>query len=445
MSQIIKLRNLLVFKKLYLFIIWFFILTGINTNLDHFYINYYDNIDNLFIYLLYSFRLYVQFLIFCCLIFLNLKENFKFKEINIFFYIFFFYNLIQIISLLLSENTNLNIIYNICSVNVLLFLNLIFYKEKQDIKKIFYFFILTLTLIFLWFYLERIISLIMDNKLFYGHYTRNVEFLPDIISPRSSGLGRIALIILLFFLIFFKINSLKEKIFLTVFIIPGIILTQSRIIILLYLIIFIALSFSKYFSFDNLQFKNFKKNLTLLLIIPIIFSLIISQFKESNINYLKNEYFKLVGKKELVNEQTNQNYELLRTINPTSFTSYRFEHWKEVISRSKKNNLLGNGTQADRYLINQSVSNSLLYFYSSSGLFGVFLFILIFFNLFKKTKILILNLKSAKPKNKNLIFSTMVIAILSIRSLVESSFAVFGIDYVLFITSLYVISNEKKT
>ena len=90
MSQIIKLRNLLVFKKLYLFIIWFFILTGINTNLDHFYINYYDNIDNLFIYLLYSFRLYVQFLIFCCLIFLNLKENFKFKEINIFFYIFFF-------------------------------------------------------------------------------------------------------------------------------------------------------------------------------------------------------------------------------------------------------------------------------------------------------------------------------------------------------------------
>ena len=203
MSQIIKFRNLLVFKKLYLFIIWFFILTGINTNLDHFYVNVYDNIDNLFIYLLYSFRVYVQFLIFCCLIFLNLKENFKFKEINIFFYIFFFYNLIQIISLLLSENTNLNIIYNICSVNVLLFLNLIFYKEKQDIKKIFYFFIFLLTLIFLWFYLERIISLIMDNKLFYGHYTRNVEFLPDIISPRSSGLGRIALIILLFFLIFF--------------------------------------------------------------------------------------------------------------------------------------------------------------------------------------------------------------------------------------------------
>ena len=58
---------------------------------------------------------------------------------------------------------------------------------------------------------------------------------------------------------------------------------------------------------------------------------------------------------------------------------------------------------------------------------------------------LIYNLKNAKYRNKNLIFSIMIITILSIRSLVESSFAVFGIDYIFFVISLYVISNEKKT
>ena len=76
---------------------------------------------------------------------------------------------------------------------------------------------------------------------------------------------------------------------------------------------------------------------------------------------------------------------------------------------------------------------------------GVFLFILIYLTLLKKTKIIIFNLKNSKPKNKNLIFSTMIITILSIRSLVESSFAVFGVDYIFFIISLYVIANERKT
>ena len=227
--------------------------------------------------------------------------------------------------------------------------------------------------------------------------------------------------------------------------IPGIFLTQSRIIVFLYLMVFICFTFSNYFGFKNLQFKNLKSNLILLLIFPFLFSFSLSQFKESNINYLKNEFFEFVGKKELINDKVKQNYKLLRPISPSSFTSYRFDDWKEIIIKSDKNYLLGNGTQADRYLINQSASNGLIYFYSSSGVFGVLLFILIFLTLLKKTKIMIFNLKNAKPKNKNLIFSTMIITILSIRSLVESSFAVFGIDYIFFITSLYLIANERKT
>tara|TARA_B100000963_G_C22637919_1_gene678595 strand:+ start:2382 stop:3719 length:1338 start_codon:yes stop_codon:yes gene_type:complete len=445
MAQVNKLKNLIVFKKLHLMIIWFFILAGININTDHFYINIFDNINNMLVYLSSCFILYIQFFILFFLLFLNLKENLKLYELNIFFYIFFFYNLIQIFSLFLSENNNFNIIYNICSINVLLFLNLIFYREKQEINKIFYFLISLLFIIFIWFYFESIYNLIFANQLFYGHYDGISNLIPDFIPPRSSGLGRMALIIFLFSIIFFQINSLKEKIVLSILIIPGIFLTQSRIIVFLYLMIFIAFTFSNYFGFKNLRFKSFKKNLVLLLIIPLLFSFSLSQLKESNINYLKNKFFELVGKKELINDKLKQNYKLLRPTSPQSFTSYRFDDWTEIISKSKKNYLIGNGTQADRYLINQTASNSLIYFYSSSGVFGVFLFILIFFNLLRKTKILIFNLKNAKPKNKNLIFSTMIIIILSIRSLVETSFAVFGVDYIFFIISLYLIANERKT
>ena len=444
MDQINKLKNLMVFKKLHLMIIWFFILAGININTDHFYINTSDNINNMLVYLSFSFRLYIQFFILFFLLFLNLKEKLKLYELNIFFYIFFFYNLIQIFSLFLSENDNLNIIYNVCSINVLLFLNLIFYREKHEINKIFYFLISLLFIIFIWFYFESIFNLIFANQLFYGHYDGMSNLLPDFDPPRSSGLGRMALIIFLFSIIFFQINSLKEKILLSILIIPGIFLTQSRIIVFLYLIIFIAFTSLNYFGFKNLKFKSFKKNLILLLIIPLLFSISLSQLKESNINYLKNKFFEFVGKKELINDKVKQNYKLIRPTSPESFTSYRFEDWKFLI-KSNKNYLLGNGTQADRYLINQSASNSLIYFYSSSGMVGVFLFILIYLTLLKKTKIIIFNLKNSKPKNKNLIFSTMIITILSIRSLVESSFAVFGVDYIFFIISLYVIANERKT
>ena len=444
MDQINKLKNLMVFKKLHLMIIWFFILAGININTDHFYINTSDNINNMLVYLSFSFRLYIQFFILFCLLFLNLREKLKLYELNIFFYIFFFYNLIQIFSLFLSENDNLNIIYNVCSINVLLFLNLIFYREKYEINKIFYFLISLLFIIFIWFYFESIFNLIFANQLFYGHYDGMSNLLPDFDPPRSSGLGRMALIIFLFSIIFFQINSLKEKILLSILIIPGIFLTQSRIIVFLYLIIFIAFTSLNYFGFKNLKFKSFKKNLILLLIIPLLFSISLSQLKESNINYLKNKFFEFVGKKELINDKVKQNYKLIRPTSPESFTSYRFEDWKFLI-KSNKNYLLGNGTQADRYLINQSASNSLIYFYSSSGMVGVFLFILIYLTLLKKTKIIIFNLKNSKPKNKNLIFSTMIITILSIRSLVESSFAVFGVDYIFFIISLYVIANERKT
>ena len=84
-----------------------FILAGVNINIDH----YILVVEFDFIKYLYSARLTFNFYIFTFLF--ELKNFEKIKKVNLFFYLFLFYNIIQIISLLLSENSNLNLIYNI--------------------------------------------------------------------------------------------------------------------------------------------------------------------------------------------------------------------------------------------------------------------------------------------------------------------------------------------
>ena len=51
MTRLIELKNLLFFKKLHLILIWFLILSGINVNIDHFYVSFNENIDNVLVYL----------------------------------------------------------------------------------------------------------------------------------------------------------------------------------------------------------------------------------------------------------------------------------------------------------------------------------------------------------------------------------------------------------
>ena len=209
-------------------------------------------------------------------------------------------------------------------------------------------------------------------------------------------------------------------------------------------LIFLIISFSNFLRLHNLQFKNIKKNILILILFPLIFSLTLSQLKESNLNYIKDKY---IYKKDTskIEYTLNTEYKILRNVNTRSFTSYRAFDWLEIYNKTKDKFLLGYGTQADRYLINQSASNALLYFFSSSGIVGFAIYLVIIFNLFKKLWLNLDYLKINSLKDKPYLFSLLICLTLLIRSIVESSFAVFGIDYVLFLISLFVISNEKRT
>jgi len=131
MNKISYYYNLVFFRDFYLSILWLVILLGINVNVS--YLNISNN-ENLLEWT-YSMRGYVQFVILIFLIYKNFFIFSDLRNVNNFFILFFLYNLVQIYSLILSNNDNYNIIYNILALNIILFFNIIFIKKKKKYKR----------------------------------------------------------------------------------------------------------------------------------------------------------------------------------------------------------------------------------------------------------------------------------------------------------------------
>jgi len=196
------------------------------------------------------------------------------------------------------------------------------------------------------------------------------------------------------------------------------------------------------------MFNDFKRNFVIFIIIPLIISLLTTQLKPSNLNYYKDFYFKVINDTEnLKLNKVKTKLKILRTQSPSSFTSYRSEHWKDLIKKTKSTQsvLIGNGTQADRFLIKQTASNATLYFYASAGVIGLLIYAMIIINIVKILVKKINYLRKNSYKDNNFTFAVLVIFVLLVRGLVESSYAVFSVDYIFFIIALYFINYDTKT
>ena len=98
----------------------------------------------------------------------------------------------------------------------------------------------------------------------------------------------------------------------------------------------------------------------------------------------------------------------------------------------KKSVIYGYGAQGDRYLINQTASNGIIYSLSSSGILGTIPFI--FFSILSVwvvLRILFENLKLRIPITN---YSAIIVILILLRSLLESSYAVFSIDLIVIYT-----------
>ena len=166
------------------------------------------NFKTLFIYV----RIIAPYIICSICLFLFLIDRYKSKEkssINYFFYFTYLYLLSQIIGLILTNNSILNISFLINSAFLILLIQ-ISYFYKININKYFNLSILILFFVLViysygmlkWFFIETV------NLNLYGawpHSLREYEFLSSNL-PRSSGLARNAMILFIFssFVIFIK-------------------------------------------------------------------------------------------------------------------------------------------------------------------------------------------------------------------------------------------------
>ena len=113
-------------------------------------------------------------------------------------------------------------------------------------------------------------------------------------------------------------------------------------------------------------------------------------------------------------------------------SSGRVNDWNTLIKKfnlKEKNLIFGYGSQADRFLINQTASNGILYALTSAGIIG-----LLFYLIFSFLAFLHILKFFFKNKNRNPIsyFSIFILIIIGVRSIIESSYALFSIDFILF-------------
>ena len=99
----------------------------------------------------------------------------------------------------------------------------------------------------------------------------------------------------------------------------------------------------------------------------------------------------------------------------------------------------------DRFLIGQTASNGFIYVYSSSGIIGLIFFTIIFVrSAYLSTKIIFKSKFEVKRNNYKYLISSSLIIFFLFRSIGETSFANFGIDFMLFFISIAYLENNKK-
>ena len=367
-------------------------------------------------------------------------KNIKFKNELLFIsalaYFFF-----QIPGLLFTENSLSNVIYIISALNILFifFITNIYF----DKKKYLIFFYISLLMLFLitilnyktfvnFFYSESSSSLYTffnSSETFFGKQ-----------SPRSTGSSRTLLLLMLItFLVFnkfFEKNKFLKNI-IYVFISTFILLFQSRTTIVL-LITFILIN---YIYEKNFSIKETLKYLIIYILMPIIFlySILIFKhlihskdiFKNLNNQNLNNQNLNNQNLKESFFEITD-NFQ--RPIDPNTYSSGRLNDWKKILSKIDGSIIYGYGAQGDRFLINQTASNGIIYSISSSGILGTIPFI--FFSILSIW--ITLNKFFVIIKSKTVIthFSLIVVILILLRSILESSYAVFSIDLIVIYTFL---------
>ena len=110
------------------------------------------------------------------------------------------------------------------------------------------------------------------------------------------------------------------------------------------------------------------------------------------------------------------------------------------------NYLIGNGVMADRaiassvnYLTNNDSASAITYSYLTSGILGLIILSCFYFEVSK-----IFLIKKGRKIPLNIIFSKSLVLLIILRSLIENSFTVWGIDFIVLTVCICIIENHYK-
>lgn len=433
-------------RKLFILIIWFSFFASINTNPLKLFS--YDIINQL--------RLITP-LIFCLIFFFIYKEylNFTFKfNFSIFFYIICISYTLFTFSTFAPFNPPFSVnIYNNSTLNIfwplMMFLAYFFLDKfctKNDIIMLVVFSVLIIFFITIFFLLNTAGTMLnKSNFHFYGVVRSDILFAGNESPPKPTGISRMCLIIYSYLVL---IYILKEKyknyflLFLILFFGLFTIIYQSRTINFIFLIsnlIFIVFYFKKFF-FD-------KRLIIFCFLTPVILNMGYTNIIQGKyISEITENKIVMLFKRSLVREQKIWDNNISDKDKIYRFSSGRFSDWEKAIRVIIKNPIKGYGAQSDRkFLDGQSVHNSILYASLSGGMLGSISIIFIYFY----SIIILIKFYFFRRKidNHHIIMDVcaLFMSIILLRSLLETSFAVFGIDFLLFAVSILTLSKASYT
>jgi O-antigen ligase len=287
---------------------------------------------------------------------------------------------------------------------------------------------------------DLLIVAISQGQSIYNLTHPNEIFMGQTI-PRITGLSRSFAILNLFLIVWYfhiryNFGIIKKTAYILLILSVGLLIwaMNSRGTILCY---FFALTI--YFLIilkENLAIRV--KFLILFALIPIV---MFSIFPQINISNFEKEKIYPLNNIRLFNYQSS------------NYSSGRIELWKYSINNYQKNKIFGYGAQGDRYLLmdkfthyGSNVSNGFIYALLSGGYVGLVFYCFLFLKSFYNIGLIIINRKELKS-NFIIKSSVLFLSFFLLRSIVENSFSLFSLDFLIFALSSVILEKfikEKK-
>jgi O-antigen ligase len=428
------INNFLKKKETYLIFFWVLLWLSINGHIT--YLEYYNKNFLGKVYFLRTLIPIILTIVFSTIILILFIKKIFLKNSKIFYnqtlFLFFTYCILQIIGFYQNKHLHVDLnnlyIITLCLGSLTIFALTFFLNLEKLLRYYLFIALILIVIITIISFGSRITQINFENLNLYKSFNDFSENFIGEPNQRILGLSRMLALINLAVIVVVisrkKINKVAAIIFIMISTLL-IFIMQSRGTIICF---FLSSLFLYIFLVKYLDYKKILYSILFLLFLFATIEVFFSRTGLTENNIYKNRIFTVQD------------------------TSGRISLWKKAIKVYDTKEIFGYGPQADRILLNNTevskyygnnVSNAIVYSFLCGGYLSMILFILLYLKIiYLFSKIIKYKEKILAQENIALKISLSYLIFFVIRSFVENSFAVFGVDFLLTLVSL-VISEES--